>query len=273
MKPHDRLRQYCAGRFTDYDLTRCTGLSERAFRELIKIRAVRTITEDVRGRGRVRLCDASVFKRVATIEALNRAGLSLGVAGRIAYFLPFHTLLFEICDPRTILLQGSVDLDPLSGLLPGRRKPSGDWFDPDKPAQADPATDWFVHICDRRFVGIIYKVNDQPAIFGDLREDGARFVAWVPRHAQAQFMRCAIAKLAIERAPSGKRLVDFVSQYEEPTKWTTALRSLRYEYETHDANTDPLRIAAEAAVRSPLFTTTINISLAIRKALRRYLGI
>jgi hypothetical protein len=41
----------------------------------------------------------------------------------------------------------------------------------------------------------------------------------------------------------------------------------------HDTDTDPLCIEAEAAARSPLFKTTINISLAVRRALRRYLGI
>ena len=41
----------------------------------------------------------------------------------------------------------------------------------------------------------------------------------------------------------------------------------------HDGDDDPLSDAAEAAARSPLFTTTINVTLAVRKALRRYLGI
>jgi hypothetical protein len=85
----DRLRSYKRDRFSDHDVTRCTDLSVRAWRELIKVRAVRTVTED-RGRGRVRLCDAVVFKRAALIAALNRAGLSLAVSGRVAYFLPLR---------------------------------------------------------------------------------------------------------------------------------------------------------------------------------------
>ena len=48
---------------------------------------------------------------------------------------------------------------------------------------------------------------------------------------------------------------------------------LQYEHENHDCDDDPLCIAAAAAVRNPVFKTTINLSLAIRKALRRYLGI
>ena len=76
----------------------------RALRELIKIGAIRTVTER-RGPGRVRLCDATVFKRAAVIAALNQAGFSLPVSGHIAFSLPFHTVLYEICDPCRILLQ------------------------------------------------------------------------------------------------------------------------------------------------------------------------
>ena len=50
----ERLRDYRIGRFTDEDVVRCTGLSVRGWRELIKFRAVRTVTERARGRGHVR---------------------------------------------------------------------------------------------------------------------------------------------------------------------------------------------------------------------------
>src|SRR5437588_6678841 len=106
MNSNDALRRYRNDAFTDDDVTRCTGLSTRAWRELIKMRAVRTITQD-RGRGHIRLCDATVFKRAAAIAALNQAGLSLPVCGRIAYFLPYHSLLYAVRDPFKILLQHS----------------------------------------------------------------------------------------------------------------------------------------------------------------------
>ena len=61
MSLDEALRRYRTGRFTDGDVTRCTGLSVRAWRELIKNRTVRTMTEN-RGRGRVRLCDATGLK-------------------------------------------------------------------------------------------------------------------------------------------------------------------------------------------------------------------
>jgi hypothetical protein len=67
------------------------------------------------------------------------------------------------------------------------------------------------------------------------------------------------------------RFTDFVAGSEEPTKWRKELQSLGYEYEKHDPDTDPLCIEAEAAARSPLFKTTINITLAVRRTLRRYL--
>jgi hypothetical protein len=44
------LRRYREGQFSDADVTQCTGLSKRSYRELIRTGAVCTITED---RGRV----------------------------------------------------------------------------------------------------------------------------------------------------------------------------------------------------------------------------
>jgi hypothetical protein len=106
------LRRYREGQFSDADVTRCT----RSYRELIRTGAVCTITED-RGRGLVRLCDATVFKRGAIIAALNKAGWSLAVAGQIALGLPFRSLLYETCDPLQILLESWAHVDPQSGAV------------------------------------------------------------------------------------------------------------------------------------------------------------
>jgi len=262
------LRRYRKGVFSDHDVTSCTGLSVRAFRELIKTKAVRTVTDD-RGPGRIRTCDATVFKRTAVIAALNRAGLSLAVSGQIAYFFPYHTWLFEICDPRTILLQVSEDGDAVNGIPARVKQPALDWFDLDKPAKADPNTDWLVEIYDGRFVAAIYRAEDEPLIFGDLREEGTKFVAWFPLHRRPQFSG-ATEEIVKELLPD--RFVDFVAQWENPLKWSRELDLIDYKVEKHP-DSDPLRIAAEAAVRSPVFKTSINISLALRKALRRYLRI
>jgi len=263
----DRLRRYRTGQFTDEDVTRCSGVAVRGFRELIKLGAVRTIT-DRRGPGRVRVCDATTFKRTAVIAAINAAGFSLAVAGRIAYFLPFEELLHVICDPFTVLfLNGAAD-DPETGLPPRRKTPTVDWFDPDRPAKVDPANDWYIEIYDGRFVAGNYKVRGQPDesfIYGDLRDDGSTFVSWLAFH---------------DRRPVfDGRLKDFVdklnAKWEPPNLWSDRLDQnfLKYQYEQHDAEDDPLRFAAEVAVRSPVCKTTINITLALRKALRRYLGI
>lgn len=44
MDLNDALSRYRADRFTDDDVVRCAGLSKRAYRELIKVGAVRTVT-------------------------------------------------------------------------------------------------------------------------------------------------------------------------------------------------------------------------------------
>jgi hypothetical protein len=267
------LRQYRQNRFTDDDVRRGTGLSVRALRELIKVRAIRTLTEG-RGPGRVRVCDATVFKRTAVISALNQAGLSLAVAGRVAYFMPFHTLIYSVCDPGTILLDRSADIDSKTGLPPRVQQPIVDWFDPDKPTTANPETDWLIEIYDGRYVAAIYDCNAKngPVIFGDLRKEGARFVAWLPLLRRNRITGGAIGEMAGKLLPY-HRFTDFVADSEEPTKWRKELQSLGYEYEKHDPDTDPLCIEAEATARSPLFKTTINITLALQKALRRLIGI
>ena len=267
------LRRYRENRFNDDDVTRCTGLTVRAWRELIKHKAVRTVAER-RGPGRTRLCDATVFKRAAVISALNGAGLSLAVAGRVAYFWPLHTLFYSVCDPSTILLQHSAEVDPKTGLPPAIELPKVNWFDPVKPAMADPETDWLIEIYDGRYVAAVYNSNvkDESTIFGDLRNEGTHFVAWFPHRRRGQFTAGAIGEIARELLPY-HRFIDFVAESEDPIRWTKELMLLNYEFEKHDTDADPLCVAADATAASPVFKTTINITLALRKALRRYLGI
>ena len=261
------LSSYRNDRFTDRDVMGCTDLSLRAWRALLELRAVTTVAER-RGRGRIRLYDSTVFKRAAVIAAINRAGFSLAVSGQIAYFMPFHTLLFTVCDPVTILLDPSADVSPKTPF-PRIIRPSVDWFDPEGPAQAE-AADWTIEIYEGRFVAARYGTTAQRVIFGDLRGQGARFVAWYPSHDEAQVTGTAIEELAGKALPH-HRFVDFIEEFEDPTKWTQLFNELGYELEKRET-TDPLRKVAEDTALTPLFTTTINVSLAIRKALRRYLG-
>jgi hypothetical protein len=59
----------------------------------------------------------------------------------------------------------------------------------------------------------------------------------------------------------------------KPSAMVQRVKSLGYRYERHDEDRDPLCLIADASIRNPLFTTTVNVTLAIREALRRYLGI
>jgi hypothetical protein len=254
-------------------VTGCTGLSRRAWRELIRLEAVRTEEEKYGcGPGRVRKCNAHTLKRAAAISALHQSGLSLAVAGQIAYLMPYHTLLYELCDPRPILFQDSAELDPNTGLPPRLQRPRADWFDPLTPAIAEPDTDWLIEIFDGRFVGVHYDARKElVTIFADLREQATRFVAWLPFLQPDQFAGGLIERVAQE--VRGPGFIKFIADYEDPSKWFKQLRRMGYHFENHDGEADPLRVASGSSVRNPIFKTTINVSLAIRKALRRYLGI
>ncbi len=271
------IGRYRDARFTDADITRCTGLSVRAWRELIKLKAVRTEEETTgRGPGRVRLCDATTLKRAAIIAALNKSGMSLAVAGNVAFSMPYHTLLYVVCDPITLLFQSSTEIDPTTGLPRRIDRPRLDWFDPLKPAKAEVQVDWLIEILDGCFVGARYDTTkDDVTIFGDLRQHATRFVTWLPFPRRDQFAGGAIERIAQQLR--GEGLIKFVAEWEDPSKWSKKwikeLRHLNYQLEHHEGMTDPLCIAAESAARSSVFKATVNVSLAVRKAVRRYLGI
>jgi hypothetical protein len=90
------------------------------------------------------------------------------------------------------------------------------------------------------------------------------------RSAEAPRMGRVVEKFLGERSP---RFLKAVSDWEDPTRWSKTLKNLGYRFEKHNEERDPLCLAAEASIRSPLLTTSVNVTLAIRKALRRYLNI
>ena len=250
------LIRYRADVFTDADVTRCIGLSARSIRELIKVRAVRTRSED-RGAGRVRSFDATTFKRLAVLAAINGAGFSLRVAGQLAYLLPSDHHLFQILDPINVLFDTTASVDDGSDLPPRRKTPPFDWFDADKPAVADPKTDWLLEFYEGRFVAQVAQEGRFKLIYGDLRKAGTEFVSWWPFQAELD-----------EWTDTGVS-----PKWEGKRAWADRInhRFLNYRHEPHDGDNDPLAQLAHAVAQRPVFTTTINLSLAIRLGLRRYL--
>lgn len=134
-------------------------------------------------------------------------------------------------------------MDPNTGLPPRVEVPKTDWFDPDKSAKPDAATDSLIEIYEGRFVGVIYNTKHEPTIFGDLRNEGTSFVAWFPLHRRPQF---SSATEQIAKALLPYRLVDFVAEWENPLKWTKELKLLDYKFEKHETDNDPLRLTADA---------------------------
>jgi hypothetical protein len=256
------LHRYRKGVFTDADVTRCTELSARSTRELIKRGAVRTLSAD-RGAGRIRTFDAATFKRLALLAAINEAGFSLTLAGQMAYLLPSDNLLYQTYDPITVLFDPTANVDRGRGLPPRLESPKFDWFDADKPATADPDRDWLLEIYDGRFVALVFQRRRGNLIYGDLRKAGTQFVSWWPFQAQLQLNDLSSTGADVAPKWEGRRSsADRIDP-----------RFLDYRYENHDSDDDPLTRMAYAAAQRPIFTTTINMTLAIRLALRRYLGI
>ena len=228
---------------------------------------MRSITER-RGPGLVRLFDTTTLKRAAIIAALHGAGFSLATAGRIAYFVPFEELLFALCDPFTILFMHGTPVNPETGLPRACTEPRVNWFDPDRPAEADPESDWFLEIYDRRFISARYKIPgraDERFNYADLRDDGTKLVLWLPFHETRPVFNLPL-----------KQFVEtLAAKWAQPNVWSDRLASkfLDYHFEDHSEDDDPLQLRAEATARDATFTITINLTSAVRKALRRYLGL
>ncbi|MBR0938864.1 hypothetical protein [Bradyrhizobium jicamae] len=256
----EALQRYRRGVFTDADVTACAGLSGRSIRQLLKVGAVQTVSGE-RGAGHIRKFDSKTLKRLVLVSALNRAGLSLTLAGQMAYLLPDDDHLYEQCDPINVLFDTTQRVDPRSGLPPRLAKPRFDWFDPDKPGTTDPENDRRLAIYDGRFVALL-QPGREPLIYGDLRKGGTEFVSWWPfrSHTSAIFLSTD---------------ADVGPKWEDPLIPANRInpRFLNYREERHDGDDDPLMLAARAAAERPVFTTNINLSLALRLALRCYLGL
>jgi hypothetical protein len=179
----------------------------------------------------------------------------------MAYLLPSDNLLYRTYDPINVLFDTTVSVDRGRELPPRPETPRYDWFDPDKPATADPEHDWLLEIYDGRFVAQVAQNRHVKSIYGDLRKAGTEFVSWWPF--QAQLIDYPSGNGDVAPKWEGKRLsADRIDP-----------KFLNYHYENHDSADDTLKQMAYAAAQRPIVTTTINITLAIRLALRRYLGI
>jgi hypothetical protein len=172
------------------------------------------------------LCDANTFKRAAIIAALNDARFSLAVSGRIAFFLP-----------------SDADTD----LPPRAEPPKADWFDPDKPAKAGPEHDLLIEIYNGCFVGIACGENHEfePAIYGNLRNEGTRFVSWLPFREQFHIAYSTTDQIS-QALPH--QIVKVIPKWESPAECLDQLdpNFLDYQYEGHSNDGDPLALAAEA---------------------------
>jgi len=81
--------------------------------------------------------------------------------------------------------------------------------------------------------------------------------------------------LDYDRIVLGELLIGFrvLLLTKDPSKWLKQLQGLGYRFKNHDGDAGALCVAAGSAIRSPIFRTTVDVTLAVRKALRRYLGI
>ena len=72
-------------------------------------------------------------------------------------------------------LDSAAERDPRTKLPPRLKLPKADWFDPNKPATADPEDDWLIEIYEGRFVGLRMPGEREPLIFQAVQVENGRF--------------------------------------------------------------------------------------------------
>jgi hypothetical protein len=264
MRFEDALKWYRQSRFTAADVTRATGLSERSQRELQKLGILQPVPQA--NPKAQRLLNTTMLKRAAIIAPLNRAGLSLGVAGRVVYAaMMLENLVFDIVDPWDVYYDAATEFDPETGLFGVRKLPHNrdTWFDPaHSPASAE--ADFFLAVVNSRFV--MLGTDDPGSTYGELTPDLTDFVWW--ENAMYDHVR--------ERSRDGEVQLSVKGVGDHsPAPFGTFDNTADPKTITFKIKpaTDEDEKAAEAAKNNPVSMLTINASLALRIALRRLLYI
>lgn len=238
------LRWYWEGRFTAEDVTRATGLTERAQRELLKVGVIQPIPQ---AKTKARLLNARMLKRVAIIAPLNACGFSLAVAGQIVYAAPFvDDHLFELIDPIGDF-EGANPYDPATKFPLEMRD-----FAPEKPPVAELEWDWSIEVLNGRYVAV--QAKDGPDVFGELSPDKTAFYWW---------SHCTTGVSGI--SPDTDKVH---SKHEYDRSMSDEMMTFSFI----DVSSDNEK-RAQFAAKNPVTKISVNVSLALKKALRKLIHI
>lgn len=264
MEYEKTLHWYRQNRFTADDVTRATGLSERSQRELLKLGVIQAVPQP--NPKAQRLVTDTMLKRAAIAAPLTKAGLSLGVAGRIVYAaMMLEDLIFDIVDPWDVFYDAASTFDPETGLYEPRKLPHNrdTWFDPARrPAAED--DDFRICIVDSKYV--LLGVGKPDAAYGELTPDLTDFLWW--ENSMYDHIRAlgndGVLHLSVKGIGDHSPVPFGTFDVTENPKTLTFRTKAATEKDGEDAG---------QAYENPTSLLTINASLALRIALRRLLHI
>ena len=251
--------------FTDQQVTEACGLHVDNLRQLITWKAV-VPAQSGGGRGKIRLWTAAHVRRISVTATLFNAGFSLKLAHTIAYCIPEDHWL-DIYEP-DVLAVSSPEIQKLG------------WYDRGKSKIKINLEDCYVDIVNRKFIFLraskkifIFDFNRGEhhiiECFGRLNSNKTRFISRVPVHQMYEASEhdpTAVVGRAYGRAYPKRTL----AKWEDKQTLVDLIdpKSLVYEYaKRFDLN------KANAAYASPIVKEEINISLGLRIAMRRVLGL
>ncbi len=247
MKLEDALIWYQRNRFTADDVTRA---------ELQKLGLLSPVLQETKTR--LRLLTSHMVKRAALIAPLNKAGLSLAVAGRIVCAAPMlEDLEFDIVDPWHMFYEFDHELR----MFQPRKfpHPRAVWFAPDQMLAT--ANDFVrLEVIDSHYVNI--RIGESGGTYGELTRDLTDFVWWenaMYDHLPRVGGEAQLSVLGVQDhlpAPPGS-----FSKGNDP-------KTLRFSTKTV---TEEDERAARGATKSHVSMLIIDVEFALRVALRRLL--
>ena len=258
MNPRTRL-------FTDQQVTEACGLHVDNLRQLITWKAV-VPAQRGGGRGKIRLWTEAHVRRISVTATLFNAGLSLKLSHTIAYCIPEDHWL-DIYEPH-VLAVSSPEIQKLG------------WYDRGKSKVTINPEDCYIDIINREFIFLranekifrsSFNVEEQQIIecFGRLNSNQTRFISRVPVHQiyeASEHDPAVVVGLASGSADPRRTLAKWEDKH-TPVDLIDP-KSLVYEHAVRfDLD------LANAAYTNPIVKEEINISLGLRVAMRRVLGL
>jgi hypothetical protein len=268
MGVRETYEQWCFGSYPDEEVAEFTGLTPRALRALARLGAIETSSLE-RGAGHRRQWRPSAILKATIAGALHRTGLSLPMAGRLA----FHVWTYI---PASIAEVIPSRVWPYPEIPKARDHPIRALIDPANTMLRHEWHDIRVHLVNGSFFfiqpGLLRPVKDYVSKFvclGRITADGSSFKVWQPLPKVLPIKGRDLSSDPEERRQQRQRALEAWKR-DIPAEYGTLINPKLLAYE-EDPDADPE--LARRVCENYESILSVNISLPMRRAVRKALGL